>query len=85
MKLGQKVLINHYLRRIWKESGAKCWETILIETKEVLLIGIRTLSDGIMQWEGDYYSYSPTNFFKGYLVVNDLKRKPFFVKEILLS
>jgi len=47
---------------------------------DVILVGVRTLSDGVRQWWGeDGWTYSPTRFFPALLVVSSLRSKPFLV------
>jgi hypothetical protein len=47
---------------------------------DVILVGVRTLSDGIREWWGeDGWTYSPTRFFSALLVVSGLRSKPFLV------
>ena len=45
---------------------------------DVILVGARTLSDGIREWWGeDGWTYSPTRHFPALLVVSSLRSKPF--------
>jgi len=83
MKLGQKITIDHKLKRVVKPHPKplhdnKFWEKEKIKPKECILIGVRTLSNGVSDYsEGTYYE--PKEYFKAYLVVESLNRKPFFV------
>lgn len=45
-----------------------------------LVIGVRTLSDGEVDYDEDGRQYHPTKHYKALLVVADLRRKPFFVE-----
>lgn len=84
MTLGQKIIIDHKLKRVVKpydkpRHESKIWEKQKTETKECILIGIRTLSNGVSDYSDGYCTYEPKEYLKAYLVVESINRKPFFV------
>lgn len=88
MKLGQKITVDSFLVRkeIMKGNGTpfknewKIWNDINFEApKEVLVIGVRTLSNGIVFWD-NMRIYMPKEYFKALLVVEKLSSKPFYIK-----
>lgn len=84
MEFGQKITINHKLKRIVKYNGAqnddKIWVKEAIEETEAIVIGIRTLSEGYRAYEEDMgFLYYPQKYIKALLVATDIRRNPFYV------
>jgi len=86
MKFGDKIIVNHRLRRkssygMTRETS-KYWEEEKLTPIEAIVIGRRTLSNGISEWNGEIgIIYFPSKYFKAILVVTDMKNNPFYVKE----
>ena len=91
-KLGDKIVIIGYMERrcgevVRNEYGIKLgqikhWvQYPLKKQREGIIIGARTLSNGVNSWEEDMGNvFTPQSYFKAYLVAFDLRRKPLFVK-----
>lgn len=90
MKLGDRVRFTRHLTRrstAWRAGVTKAWESKAYpgqpepEPREGIVIGIRTLSNGRFDWSGyeDPGLYTPTAFFKAYLVAFDMRRNPVLV------
>lgn len=95
MVLGQKITVAACLRRRseyrsnreineYRETEFKEWvEQKFKEPKEVMVIGLRTLSQGYNKWGNDTGNvYYPLSHFSAVLVVVNLRSKPFFVLKI---
>lgn len=84
--LGTKVRFHTFLKRSWIEAQRensygryqnKVWFPTDGPIHEGIVIGKRTLSNGLRDWGGgDNISYSPTEYLAAYLVVFDLRRAP---------
>ena len=82
MKLGDRVTVTRVLKRMAEGNNKKYWQRRKIVHRQGLLIGIRTLSDGIRRWDGyedGGWSYEAKDHFKAAMVVFSLKEKPVFV------
>lgn len=85
MKFGEKIKITSKLRRKEEYQGrkinTKTWAETAIPETEVMVIGRRTLSNGITEWieEGGNF-YTPKEYFKALLVVKDMNTNPFYIK-----
>ena len=92
----QIVRVKAKLKRDYKDSkadtpGLHYWKTVpLPEAREGLIIGKRTLSDGVveympMSWEypddGQERYYNPKRHFTAYLVVFNIRENPVYVAE----
>lgn len=91
LTLGARVQFRSQLERVWVpratmsntlsgQGRAKRWKPqFLLEPREGIIIGIRTLSDGIVT-NGDYgMEFSGVNHYPAYLVAYDVRRQPVFV------
>lgn len=85
IKFGEKIKINHKLRR--KEEyesygkNTKTWKETPMDEIEVMVIGRRTLSNGFSELLGDDgIFYTPKEYFKALLVVKDMNTNPFYIK-----
>lgn len=81
---GKRIIVDHKLVRKYGEKSAKFWAKENLSTQfEVMIIGQRTLSDGVYHTSGyaeDYESYyEAKSYFKALLVVADMKTNPFYV------
>lgn len=83
--LGTKVRFSIFLKRSWVEARRenfsghyqnKVWFPTEGPIREGLVIGKRTLSNGLREWDEDGVSYQPGEFLPAYLVVFDLRRAP---------
>lgn len=92
MELGQKITITSILKRRseyrydnkisdYKKTEFKTWmEEQLKAPIEVVVVGVRTLSNGYNIWESDIGNvFFAQSHFKALLVVKNLRSKPFFV------
>jgi hypothetical protein len=89
-KLGQEIIINSKLVRVsfYKRSLSsfnrrrKEWVTLeLKEPQKVIVVGVRTLFDGWVDWDEDCgNSFEQDNHIKALLVTSKLSQKPFYVK-----
>lgn len=61
-----------YTTRVWRGNT-------FAEPQAGVIVGVRTLSDGVVHWTGDSDIYAPTRHFKAYLIAFDLRRVPVFV------
>jgi hypothetical protein len=88
---GQKIKITSVLKRRVKYTAndqygfrkrLKEWEAVPIKSeREVIVIGIRSLSNGATDWDGEAgYMYSPLHYFKALLVVGNKREKPFYIQ-----
>jgi hypothetical protein len=79
--LGQYMDVDHKLERI-SVGNNRHWMPKRIETKSVMLIGLRTLANGIVTGgtaDDGPPILVPTVHFQAMLVVEELHRKPFYV------
>jgi len=92
-ELGQKIEVAAKLRRRseyrqdknireWRNTEFKEWvEQPFKKVKTVMVIGVRTLSNGWNEYLMDYgNAYTALTYFKALLVVENLTQKPFYVK-----
>lgn len=91
-RLGQKITCSIMYKRVseyrnhptdelaWKIHW-KVWIQKAIKKQKVMVIGIRTLSNGVSHWNGDGegVSYEAKEFFKALLVVRTINSKPFLI------
>jgi hypothetical protein len=93
MKFLQKITIDSKLHRsrgyqsygdIGWRVRTRFWEDRKFRegvTKEVIVIGVRTLSNGKTEYEEEVGNmYTPITYFKALLVVESLSSKPFYIK-----
>lgn len=89
IKLGTKVRFHTFLRRGWQEAQRensygwwrkKVWFPTDGPFREGIVIGKRTLSNGLRETGDDYINYTPKEHFTAYLVVFDLRRAPVAVR-----
>ena len=89
-KLGEKVVIHGRLRRgVRYEDRGRCLKTRLKEWtwREIppevgVVVGERTLRDGVSEWQGSDGGgtvFYPERAFRALLVVTDIRRNPFYV------
>jgi len=80
MKLGDKCIVNNKLVRYCIEPDKREWVPKEITFKAVIIIGVRTLRNGIVLYQyGDEQNlFEVTSTIKAYLVVEDLNKKPFY-------
>lgn len=85
-KLGQRIIIEHRLKRIEtivpQENGSKkrirSWLPIQTSATEVMIVGRRTLYNGETFHAGDgVWLFDPKEHFEGLLVVESINKKPF--------
>lgn len=87
--LGTWITVNNKLHRCGTyhrfEKPRKFWDKRTIKPTKVMVIGIRTLSDGDINESGygdDYEKYyEAKRWFKAFLVVKDMYTKPFYVED----
>lgn len=84
LKLSQRVVFSAKLKRKWYKMGIqdiKSWTPARCDYTDGVVIGIRTLSDGNVDYGGseDGTQYRPTRHFKAVLVAYSLYRKPVLV------
>lgn len=85
LKLGQRVVFSAKLKRKWYKMGIqdiKSWTPVPCDCTDGIVIGIRTLSDGDVEYgsyEDGTTQYRPTKHFRAALVVYSLHRKPVLV------
>lgn len=92
IEFGQRVWFSQTYKRKWesrkipndefgRSEAWKVWQTFSsIQTKEGIIIGKRTLSNGINHWDPDAGNmYESKDFFPAYLVAYDMKQKPVLV------
>lgn len=66
-------------RKVWR---SKLWPTSPEpEAREGIIVGLRTLSDGVRTWNGYDIpvTYRPTRHFSAYLIAHSLRAKPVLV------
>lgn len=89
--LGDKIIIDHYLKRKTEYKPCEEYpytkrhkEWIEVKFKEpqvVMIIGVRNLCNGTTFREDSNNFFEPEEYFKAYLVVDSLYRKPFLCKQ----
>ena len=88
IELGQKLTVSNCLVRVGKISTEgrrygklKTWVAKEFkEPKEVIVVGIRTLSNGFAEYENEIgWLYSQDETFQAVLVVEKLSSKPFYI------
>lgn len=86
--LGDWIFVNSVLRRGGGHAdggGERKWEEEAYPTlRKVMVIGVRSLADGVVQVEGDSYEGYSRNFipqrrFPALLVVENIYQAPFLV------
>lgn len=87
-KLGEQVQYTHRLFRHHRD-GRRIWDTIPIATPPVkgIIVGKRTLYDGKVDygnWE-EPTTFTAENHFEVYLVVTNIRQKPFPILPIHLT
>ena len=90
LKLGDKIKVKSYLKRITyktlpNECGVseigRCWVNYFVpDYSDCIVIGVRTLRDGIVEKDEDGRYFRPTKHFKALLVVSSLYKKPFLTR-----
>ena len=85
-KLGQIIETDKHLERRtiytsepFKPDGKQWIETKIKTPKKVMIIGVRTLTNGKRDWTKEGIFYWPTEYIKALLVVENLNRKPFYI------
>jgi hypothetical protein len=80
-RFGEPVCILAKLVREVGDGHRKTWNRYrLPETLNGMIIGERTLSNGYRSYEEWGVQYDPAEYFKAYLVVTDMRSKPFYVR-----
>lgn len=77
--LGDEVHYTVRLDRGQQYPNRKAWKRVPLKTARVgVLVGLRTVSNGIREWESDEtgYIYTPTEYMRVALVAYSLHRKP---------
>ncbi len=86
--LGQEILINRKFIRTARIENNKTgypqhvreWvETELKVQRNVIVIGQRTLSDGLVHYEEEGLHFEPKSYVRALLVVGKMNEKPFYV------
>jgi len=87
--LGEKVVISGCLRRglryedrgYYRRTRLKEWKWREIPDQVGIVIGERTLRNGISDWQGSEigYDFCIESTFRALLVVTDMNRNPFYV------
>jgi len=79
IRLGQTITVDHSLIREYR-GYSRNWEKRKRIPKEVIVIGVRTLHNGRVEYENDIKFFVSMEKFKALLVVENLKNKPFCIK-----
>lgn len=92
VELGKKITVLRYMKRMSKYRLDKTineykavefkewWECHFKTPKEVIIVGVRTLSNGYNVWDSEAGNmYQPLTYFSALLVVEDLRSKPFCI------
>lgn len=85
LKLGQRVGFSIKLKRKWnicEDQDVKFWMAVHCNYTDGIVIGIRTLSDGNVEFgsnEDGTTQYRPVSHFQAVLVAHSLHRKPVLV------
>lgn len=89
IKIGQKLNVKSSLKRVlirgnYHTQSRKEWvEVKLFKEIEVIVVGIRTISDGKIWYMGDEGTcYTPDVFRKALLVTKNINSKPFYISFI---
>lgn len=93
IELGKRITVFRYLKRKskykidksineYKATEFKEWQDVDFKNpKEVMIVGVRTLSQGYNQWDSDMGNmYTPQSYFSALLVVENLRSKPFYIQ-----
>jgi hypothetical protein len=80
LKLGQKVTFNKILKRYYKRRGGivrdKYWKEIDVDKQNGILIGIRTLSNGTVEYDYEEgYTYKLKETVKAVIIATTLRSK----------
>lgn len=79
-QFGDHITIDKKLHRI-RDRHEKRWVDVNIDPIDVIVIGIRNLSNGINDYnQGEGITYEPREIFKGLLVVSSMFRNPFYIR-----
>lgn len=83
VELGQEITITCFYKRVKKFENKKrwkIWETAPLK-KDIkgVIVGVRTISNGITDYESEGYLYSPKYHFPALLVSYSLSRNPILV------
>lgn len=91
IELGKKITVSQYLKRRseyrnddkineYCRTEFKEWqERPFKEPKEVIVVGVRTLSNGYNIYDREAGNmYQPVTYFSALLVVKNLRSKPFY-------
>jgi len=83
-QIGQKIIITSYLKRVkirgnYHTRTRKVWQEVKLNKEiEVYVIGLRSLSNGWIDYMGEEGTiYNADNWIKTILVVKNLYSKPF--------
>lgn len=79
IKLGQTIVVDHFLIREYK-GYSRNWVKRIRTPKEVIVVGVRNLHNGKVEYEDGIKFFVSMEKFKALLVVENLKNKPFYVK-----
>jgi len=82
MKFGEHITVTQkYVR--YRSGPKKYWALETIPETSCLLIGVRTLQDGLRHWNYEEgYSFQPTKHFRAILVVESPKKNPFYTPDL---
>jgi len=88
-RLGQMLTVSKELKRVRRRSIGdirsyskfvnRKWEEKHIKPIECMVIGIRTLTNGYSEWNGEQRMYEQLEWIKSLVVVKSLSSKPFNV------
>jgi hypothetical protein len=86
--LGDKICFDNHLKRVWIDdpnglNGQKRWKKVPHEIRHGIIIGQRTLSNGINNYDSEgVFIYDPEEYFKVWLVAYDMNRNPVYVSKL---
>ncbi len=64
-----------------RDGNLKVWKSVPIKPKkDVTIIGVRTLSNGELYNWGDHWEYAHKESIKAWLVVENMRSKPFYIE-----
>ena len=78
-KIYKRQRINRRLDSDWHAFVNRKWEETNIEPTECMIIGIRMLTNGYSEWNGEQRTYEQLEWIKSLVVVKSLSSKPFNV------
>jgi hypothetical protein len=87
--LGQKITVNSILKRKSKSQlkkdgigylDTKYWQEEITKPIDVIVVGLRNISDGYTEWNDGIRLYTPVAYFKALFVVANINENPFYVK-----